>query len=633
MNPVLDGVARYYEQGESVPLEDYGLLSNHRTVALCSRYGSIDWLCPQVDGEAIFAALVGTSNHGCWRVSLSEPTAIQWEYEKTNSPYPVLRTTWTTETGVAVLRDTLAVAETGASIIIRELVCVEGDVTVQHDLRPRINYGLQCPAWQRHENELDVYEFFNEDGILESTFFGRLPTLVSDIASDFYEEFSLSSGDEQRWELVLTATESDNKKLAATFVEAATDVSASSTASGMAGKWEILLNQSVTALKALCLANGAVLAAPTASLPEDFGGERNWDYRYCWLRDSAFSIEALLIAQSMGLVDATGYARRWRDWLCAVIGEDVDKLRIMYGVRGETNLDERILAHLPGYERSLPVRIGNGAVEQYQADVVGELMLVLAKLREYGIEETPHSWRLQKKLLDYCDANFERRDHGIWEMRGELHYFTHGRVMMWAAFNAGITAVETYPELAEDADVAMWRRRRIELREEIISRGFDEKTGTFLQTYEGQPRSVDASLLQIPQTGFIDASDLLMQRTVTAIEQNLKDIHGDSHGLIYRYRTDPTGTGNLAMDGLSGHEYPFLICNFWLVEQYAAAGRIEDAEKLMDQLASYATDLGFLAEEYDPEHGRLAGNYPQAFSHIGVIRAIAAINKAKTMKK
>ncbi|MDO5098770.1 MAG: glycoside hydrolase family 15 protein [Corynebacterium sp.] len=633
MNPVLDGVARYYEQGESVPLEDYGLLSNHRTVALCSRYGSIDWLCPQVDGEAIFAALVGTSNHGCWRISLTEPTDIQWEYEEPTSHYPVLRTTWTTATGVAVVRDRLAVAETGASIISRELSCTEGEVTVQHDLRPRINYGLQCPAWQRHENAIDVYEFFNEAGELETTFFGRLPILVSDIASDFYEEFTLSAGEEERWELLLNATETDNNNLAAGFNEAAPKPTTTASIPQGIAQWETLLQQSVTALEALCLANGAVLAAPTASLPEDFGGERNWDYRYCWLRDSAFSIEALLIAQTMGLVDATGYARRWRDWLCAVIGEDVDKLRIMYGVRGETNLDERILAHLPGYERSLPVRIGNGAVEQYQADVAGELMLVLAKLREFGIAETPQSWELQKKLLDYCDANFERRDHGIWEMRGELHYFTHGRVMMWAAFNAGITAVESDPQLANGADIAMWRQRRIELREEIISRGFDEKTGTFLQTYEGYPRAVDASLLQIPQTGFIAADDLLMKRTVTAIERDLKDIHGDSHGLIYRYRTDPTGTGNLAVDGLSGHEYPFLICNFWLVEQYAAAGRIDDAEKLMNQLASYATELGFLAEEYDPEHGRLAGNFPQAFSHIGVIRAAAAISAAKAARK
>lgn len=286
----------------------------------------------------------------------------------------------------------------------------------------------------------------------------------------------------------------------------------------------------------------------------------------------------------------------------------------MYGLGGERELEERELDHLAGYENSRPVRIGNGAAGQYQADVVGEVMLALAKLRDAGYSEDEFSWGLQKKLLDYTITNIHQKDHGIWEMRGDLHYFTHGRVMMWAAFNEGIRAVEEY---GLDGDADVWRYHRDSLRDELLLRGYNEELGSFTQAYENT--HVDASLLQIPHTGFLAADDPRMLGTVAQIEKQLVD----SNGLVYRYRTDD------GIDGLSGHEYPFLICTFWLIEQYAMSGRIEEAQERLDSVAAYANDLGLLSEEYDPQAQRLAGNFPQAFSHLGLIRAVDAIERHK----
>jgi GH15 family glucan-1,4-alpha-glucosidase len=375
------------------------------------------------------------------------------------------------------------------------------------------------------------------------------------------------------------------------------------------GEHAPMVARSLLVLRALTNGQtGGIVAAPTTSLPEKFGGSRNWDYRYTWLRDAALTIEVMI---DHGFTDG---AQLWRDWLLRAVAGDIERLRIMYGLGGERELDEKELDHLAGYEGSRPVRIGNGAADQYQADVPGEVMLALAKLRDHGVAEDEYSWGLQCNLLSYCEANLERKDHGIWEMRGELHHFTHGRVMMWAAFNEGIRAVE---EHGLDGDVQRWTGLRERLREEILREGYDEDRRAFLQTYDG--REVDASLLQLPHTGFVAYDDERMLGTVAAIEQDLKD----EHGLLHRYRTDA------GLDGLDGGEYPFLICCFWLVEQYACSGRAEDARALMDQLCGYANDLGLMSEEYDPDTGRLAGNFPQAFSHLSLIRAADALADAQ----
>lgn len=353
---------------------------------------------------------------------------------------------------------------------------------------------------------------------------------------------------------------------------------------------------------------GGIVAAATASLPEEFGGSRNWDYRYTWLRDAALTIEVAVVH---GLTQG---ACLWRDWLLRAVAGDADDVRIMYGLAGERDLTELELEHLAGYEGSRPVRIGNGAADQYQADVVGEVMIALGQLRDAGVEEDEYTWGLQKSLLLYCESNIDRKDHGIWEMRGDLHYFTHGRAMMWAAFDQGVRAVE---EHGLDGPVERWRELRERMRAEIDERGFDTELNTFTQTYDNT--EVDASLLQLPHTGFLAYDDPRMLGTVARIEQELQG----ELGLVHRYRT---GAG---LDGLEGDEYPFLICAFWLVEQYASSGRLDDADRLMTTLLGFANDLGLMSEEYDPASGRLAGNFPQAFSHLGLIRAADAIGHAR----
>jgi GH15 family glucan-1,4-alpha-glucosidase len=370
-----------------------------------------------------------------------------------------------------------------------------------------------------------------------------------------------------------------------------------------------LAARSLLVLRALTHADtGGIVAAPTASLPEHFGGIRSWDYRYTSLRDAALTIE-VVVAHGR----TTG-ATLWRDWLLRAVAGDAHNIQIMYGLAGERDLRESELPHLAGYEGSRPVRIGNGAAEQYQADVVGEVMLALAALRDASVNETRYSWGLQKNLLRYCEANIDRKDHGIWEMRGDPHFFTHGRAMLWAAFNEGIRAVEEY---RLPGPIERWRGLRQRLEVEITEHGFDTELNTFTQTYDNI--EVDASLLQLPHTGFISHNDPRMLGTVRRIEQ---DLQGET-GLVHRYRTAAE------LDGLTGEEYPLLLCSFWLVEQYARSGRLGDARQLMGRLRSCATDLGLLSEEYDPASGRLAGNFPQAFSHLGLIRAADAIAEAE----
>ncbi|WP_413468256.1 glycoside hydrolase family 15 protein [Kocuria marina] len=378
------------------------------------------------------------------------------------------------------------------------------------------------------------------------------------------------------------------------------------------GEFDGAVSRSLLVLRGLTHARtGGIVAAATAALPEDFGGERNWDYRYTWLRDAALTIQALVEHRH------THGALLWRDWLLRAVAGDPQQLQIMYGVDGRRDLAERELDHLSGYENSRPVRIGNGAVEQYQADVAGEVMMALATLRDADVAENDYSWGLQCNLLGFCELRMDEPDNGIWEMRGEPHFFTHGRVMMWAAFNEGIRAV-TEHGLA--GDVAHWKEMRDRLHREIWEKGYDRDLGYFTQTYDNT--EVDASLLQLPQTGFIAPDHPAMLRTVERIEHELQG----EEGQVWRYRTTDAGT---SMDGLSGREYPFVICTFWLVEQYARSGRIEDAQRLMRTTVGFASDLGLLSEEYDVAQHRLAGNFPQAFSHLGLIRAADALLRAQ----
>lgn len=563
----------------SVPLEEYALIANHHTVALISRAGRVDWFCPQVDHTATFAALLGEPKHGSWSITVDDANMTARTYLD-HPDHLILHTTWLSATGTAEVVDYLE-----GTTLVRAVTCTTGDITVRHDLKIRTDYGSRSPAWHDH------FHFVDRQGEAVTALHG--PELHhTGRNADFVGSFDLAAGTTLTWTLGETAVPHRE------FREEPLP--------SYNGQWVRLAERSAMVLNALALTNGAILAAPTASLPEIIGGDHNWDYRFCWLRDSAFAIDALLMAEQNGYTRAPVRERAvaWRDWLVRTI--DPENLQIVYGVRGETHLEERILAHLPGYLDSLPVRVGNAAASQFQADVVGEILLVCRHMREAGIPETEESWRLQTRLLDYCIKNYERRDHGIWEMRGELHYFTHGRAMMWAAFDCALDAVAKHETLTGDTET--WRKYRDQLYDEIFSRGFDAERNTFRQIYDNP--GVDASLLQLPHTGIIAVTDQRMHDTVAAIVREL----GDDHGLIYRYNSD----GPRA-------EYPFLICNFWLAEHYARAGHLDAATRLLEQLVGYANDLGLLAEEYDPVRERLAGNFPQAFSHIGVIRAVDAI--------
>ncbi len=620
----------------STPLEDYALLSDLQTGPLVSREGSVDWLClPRFDSPAVFSALLGGPDDGRWQLSAVDGEVVERRY----LPHTfVLETTWRTPTGKVRVTDFLAPSTTRGDLI-RRVECLEGTVEVEHDLRLRFDYARATPWVRIIENgEPTLLSIAGPDGLRLSGPLLRWSRPDDGVDEDRVDHsaagqpgayrsateeeagvraprltgrFALGEGDTSCWDLTWfrsyeePPTPADPEHMLAEAVRMWTDWSAQLT---VHTDHEPMVLRSLLVLRALThSATGGIVAAPTASLPEELGGGRNWDYRYVWLRDAALTIE---VAIAHGL---TNGARLWRDWLLRAVAGDAHAIKIMYGLGGERELTERELPHLGGYEGSRPVRIGNGAADQYQADVVGEVMIALAQLRDAGVAEDEYSWGLQKSLLAYCEENRERKDHGIWEMRGDTHYFTHGRAMMWAAFDQGIRAVT---EHGLDGPADRWHELRERLREEIETHGFDAGIDSFTQTYDST--EVDASLLQLPHTGFLAYDDPRMLGTVARIERDLRD----EHGLLLRYRTEA------GMDGLEGDEPPFLICAFWLVEQYAMSGRLDDAEQLMERLVACANDLGLLSEEYDPDAGRLIGNFPQAFSHLGLIRAADAIAEA-----
>ncbi|GGG72910.1 glycoside hydrolase family 15 protein [Corynebacterium pelargi] len=611
--------AHQAERHLATPLEDYALLSDLQTGPLVSREGSVDWLClPRFDSPAVFTSILGTPDDGRWKLSMRGGQVTQRRYLDNTF---ILETIWETPTGKARVLDYLPPASVQADLI-RSVECLEGEVTVTHDLRVRFSYARALPWFRSAEVEETGEEVLlctaGPDGIMISgprlfdtteadedpTGGAVVPRLVGD--------FSLRAGETLDWSLTWfpswqqVPTPAQPRQAFELTYDFWTNWLSNLEVDS---PWKEQVTRSLLVLRALTHSDtGGIVAAPTASLPEDFGGVRNWDYRYTWLRDAALTVEVMV---SHGFVQG---ATDWRNWLLRAVAGDVENLQIMYGLGGERELAEQELPHLKGYENSTPVRIGNGAADQYQADVVGEVMLALARLRDAGYPEDEFSWGLQKRLIEYTINNIHRKDHGIWEMRGELHYFTHGRVMMWAAFNEAIRAVE---EHGLDGDAELWRYHRDALYDEIMARGFNEELGSFTQTYDNT--EVDASLLQLPHTGFIRAEDPKMLGTVEKIEKELVD----AHGFVYRYRTEG------GMDGIEGDEYPFLICTFWYIEQLAASGQLEQARERMWQLVGIANDLGLLAEEYDPASQRLAGNFPQAFSHLSLIRAADAIARAE----
>jgi len=586
----------------ALPIEDYALIGDHGTAALVGSNGSIDWLClPRFDSPACFAALLGTEEHGRWLLAPGDPV------ERTTRRYvdgtACLETTFTTADGEVVLLDVMPTLD-GRADVVRRLTCTRGTVRICHEWVVRTDYGKVRPWVSREQAYGDevVVAVAGPDKLVL-----RGPRLPEGHDGRHYDEFEISAGEEMTfsttwvhsWHEVPEPLGFDERIRATTDVQRAwSDRSPRDVPHA-----DLVRRSLVTLLLMTHAETGGIVAAPTTSLPEDFGGERNWDYRFCWLRDAALTLESLLGA---GYEDE---ALQWRAWLLRAVAGDPADLQIMYTVDGGRQLPEREVPHLPGYAGSKPVRIGNGAVSQRQHDVLGEVMIALELARQAGLQETHNSWSLQRALVEELADHWDEPDNGLWEIRGPRRHFTHSRVMVWVAFDRAVRAVELH---GFDGPVERWRDLRDRVRAEVLDKGYDEQRGTFVQHYD--TTEVDASLLTIPLVGFLPGDDPRVLGTIDAVTEDLL-----RHGLLLRYRTQ---TG---VDGISGDENPFLACSFWLVSALAAAGRRDEALALLDRLCDLANDVGLLSEEYDAAHDRMAGNFPQAFSHLALVQAALAL--------
>jgi len=573
-------------------IEDYALIGDCQTAALVSRDGSLDWLCfPRFDSPACFAALLGTADHGRW---LLAPAGDTRQVRRTyRGDTLVLETTFTTDTGEATVIDCMPI-RTGQPDVVRLVVGRHGVVRMRTDFAPRFDYGSLTP-WVRPEAG-GVVAVGGPD-----TLYLRTPVPVYIDRWSVTSEFEVREGEQVPF--VLTWHPSHEPLSPPIDGPAAVDETARWWQEWAArctykGEWRDAVVRSLVTLKALTYApTGGIVAAPTTSLPEHIGGQRNWDYRYCWLRDATFTLTALL---QSGYTDE---AKAWREWLLRAVAGKGSELRIMYGVGGERRLPEMELPWLPGYENSQPVRIGNGAYDQFQLDVFGETLDCLHLARHYGLNAEDNDWRIERELLGRLEQVWQEPDEGIWEVRGPKRHFTHSKLMAWVAFDRAVKDVERF---GLDGPVDRWRTLRDGLHAEICDRAFDRDLNAFVQFYGG--KEVDAALLMMAEVGFLPPSDPRIVGTVTAIERQLV-----RDGFVDRYHT---GSG---VDGLPKGEGAFLLCTFWLADNYALMGRDADARRVFENLLAIRNDVGLLAEEYDPVARRLLGNFPQAFSHLGLI--------------
>lgn len=570
-------------------IEDYALLGDCRSAALVSQRGSIDWLClPRFDSPACFAALVGNRDNGFWSIAPS----VDGESERSYRPDTmVLTTTHRTPTGTIEVSD--ALIPTGPTHrVVRIVRGRAGEVPVRMELRIRFDYGSVVP-WVRRDGDAMRATAGPDSLIL------RTPVDVHGENLTTVADFEVSEGDAVWFDLAWHPSHEPPPEAidaAALVDDTARWWEGWAQRLGYDGRYRDEVRASMVVLKALNYApTGAIVAAPTTSLPEWIGGGRNWDYRYCWLRDATFTLLALLQG------GCVGEAMRWRDWLIRAVAGDPSRLQIMYGVAGERRLDERELDWLDGFADSRPVRVGNGAYDQLQIDVFGEVMDAMHQGRVNGLEPDPVAWDIQRHLLDWLDGNWQEPDEGIWEVRGGRAHFTYSKVMAWVAFDRGVKAVEAY---GLDGDVARWAATRDRIHAEVCERGVDEH-GVFTQAYGSS--ALDASALMIPIVGFLPPDDPRVVATVDAVQRHLT-----VDGLVQRYSVGDSG------DGVGGEEGTFLLCSFWLVDCLALLGRNDEATELFERLLALRNDVGLLAEEYDPASGRQLGNFPQAFSHVGL---------------
>jgi len=587
-------------------IEDYALIGDCHTAALVGCDGSIDWLCfPRFDSASTFGALLGTKDHGRWL--LAPATAVLSTTRRYEEDTFILVTRWITADGEVEVTDFMPHGDRRADVI-RRITGIRGSVPMMMDLRFRFGYAEALP-WMRQapdEHGPALVAVAGPDAVITR----GLELRASD--HTHVAEFTVAAG--QTVDASMTWYPSHRQPPTPIVVD---DRLAETTAWWKdwashciaAPIYHDEVHRSLLVLRALTHEDtGGIVAAATTSLPEEFGGHRNWDYRYVWLRDASLTLNVLI---RHGFRDE---ANSWRGWLLRAVAGDPGDVQIMYGLSGERRLTEREVASLPGYDGASPVRVGNDAWRQYQGDIFGEVMIALQSARELGVAEDEFSWPLQRALMTYVEENWRRPDNGIWEIRGPQRDFVSSRAMIWAAFDCAIRAVTDF---GLDGPVEVWTRLRDEVRLEIESRGFDHSRNTYTQYYGST--GVDASLLLLSQIGYVAADDSRMLGTVAAIEEEL--LHD---GLLMRYRTES------GVDGLPAGEHPFLACSFWLVEQYARSGRVADARTLMDRLVSFCNDLGLLSEEYDVAESRQVGNTPQALSHLALVRAADAIAAAMT---
>ena len=583
-------------------IEDYGLIGNCQTAALVSRDGSIDWLClPRFDSAACFAALLGTADNGRWQIAPADPSPrITRRYRDSTL---ILETTFETEQGTATLIDFMPLSD-GTSDLVRLVVGQHGRLDFRTELVIRFDCGISVPWVSQLEDERGLQAVAGPDKLVLRT---PVPLHGEDLRT--VGEFSVAAGETVPF--VLSHGPSYQPRPSAVDPQRALAQTETfwrdwSARCPPVGPWSEAVKRSVLTLKALTYGpTGGIVAAPTTSLPEQIGGPRNWDYRYCWLRDASFTLLALM---NLGYYDE---ARAWRDWLLRAVAGSPQQVQILYGIAGEKHLPERELPWLAGYEGSRPVRIGNAAVEQRQLDVYGEVINAAFEAVNGGMPTSQRGADMRRIALEHLETIWREPDEGIWEVRGGRRHFTHSKVMAWVAFDrAAIMA-----KAAGDMSVSpRWRHIADEIHGEVCRSGFDPELGSFVQFYGS--RRLDASLLQIPLFRFLPASDRRVRGTLAAIEQRLVR----DGGLVMRYDTAD------GVDGLPPGEGAFLACSFWLADNYILQQRFDDARVLFERLLALQNDLGLLAEEYDPRAGRMLGNFPQAFSHVGLINT--AINLA-----
>ncbi|MGW7454603.1 glycoside hydrolase family 15 protein [Streptomyces sp. NPDC054787] len=581
------------------PIEDYALIGDLMTSALVGRDGSIDWLClPHFDSAACFAKLLGDEENGHWRIAPAGATPSE---QCTRRAYVdgslILESYWETDTGTVKVTDFMPQRDS-APDVVRIVEGLDGEVTVRSTLRLRFDYGHVVP-WVRRSDGHRVAVA----GPDSAWFRSEPPVPTWGEANSTRSEFTVSAG--ERVAFVLTWHPSHEPRPEpvdpySALEHGLADWRAWTSKCLYEGPYREAVTRSLITLKALTYApTGGIVAAATTSLPEEIGGVRNWDYRYCWLRDATLTLGSLL---ATGFLDE---ARAWRAWLLRAVAGDPADLQIMYGISGERRIPEVELPWLRGYASSAPVRIGNAAVDQLQLDVYGEVLDALHLARAAGIPVERHAWNIQLALLDFLSHNWRRPDEGLWEVRGPRRHFVHSKVMAWVAADRAVRTLEEHPSLP--GDVERWRTMRDEVHRDVCEKGFDPERGTFTQYYGS--RELDAATLLIPRAGFLPADDPRVIGTVDAVRAEL-----GSNGLVRRYSTEGP-----SVDGLPGDEGAFLACSFWLVDALHLTGRGKEARALFERLLAVRNDVGLLAEEYDPVAGRQLGNFPQAFSHIGLV--------------